>query len=83
MLNKKVWKMMLVLSDVSLADPMGGTNDLNLHLELQILSFSCSFLAKILQNNRLTHPLWELALPSGKSCYSDAITRYNYHYAEL
>ena len=28
---------------------------------VQILSFSCSFWQKNLQNNRLAHPLWELA----------------------
>ena len=36
-------------------------------LRVQILSFSCSFWQKNLQNNRLAHPFWELAHPSGKS----------------
>ena len=35
--------------------------------QVQILSFSCSFLQKIWKNNRFAHPLWELTPPSGKS----------------
>ena len=37
----------------------GGVRD---PLRVRILSFSCSFWQKT-QNNRLAHPLWELALP--------------------
>ena len=39
---------------------------LALPLGVQILSFSCSFRQKNLQNNRLAHPLWELAPPPRK-----------------
>ena len=31
--------------------------------QVQILSFSCSFLQKICKNNRFAHPLWELTPP--------------------
>ena len=34
--------------------------------QVQILSFSCSFLQKIWKNNRFAHPLWELTPPLRK-----------------
>ena len=52
-----------------LANPMGGGGCFHgrAPLGVQILSFPCSFQEKICNNNRLAHPLWELASPSGKS----------------
>ena len=45
-----------------LADRGGGrVLGMRASLGVQILSFSCSFRQKKLQNNRLTYPLWELA----------------------
>ena len=38
----------------------GGTEDVRL-FSVQVLSFSCSLGQNKLQNNRLAHPLWQLA----------------------
>ena len=50
----------------TLADPRWGARYARPHGD-QILSFPIEFSTKNLQNNRLAHPLRELAPPSGKS----------------
>ena len=54
----------LIMIHHTLADPRGTTHA---RLGIQMLSFSPSFRHKNCKNNRLAHPLWELAPPSGKT----------------